>query len=521
MTKNNAQWFDTDRKGLAQLLERRGKASLLYELWQNAADADGTTKIDITLEPVTGAPKIWLTVTDDSPQGFLDLSHAYTLFAPSAKKGDVKKRGRFNFGEKLVLAVCDEAEIWTTTGGVRFDDKGRHKIKRRTQVGSVFAGLMRMTRDEYAEVLEGLKRLIPPSGVTTTIITNAGDPQILQPRTPVKTFSAYLQTVKMDDAGNLQRSYASTEVRVHEPRAGEVASIYEMGIPVVELEGDRYHLDVQQKVPVNLDRENVPPGFLADLRAAALNAIHEALSKEDMASAWVTAAITSDDVKPETLSAVLDARYGAKRVVYDPSDVEANKRAVAAGYAVIPGGALPKEAWQMVRDHGLAQPAGQVTPGHHENFSPDGRPIIVIAAENWTDAMRLAVRGFEQLAEALLEKPIRIVMACDPGLKGVASFGNNTLILNKLRLKDAFFEHCEGGLTEELIGVAIHEFAHDKVADHLSDEFHEECCRLGAKLARLLQLGMFSMKIAQQHWDDKWARERAAEAVMAAAGGAS
>jgi hypothetical protein len=249
--------------------------------------------------------------------------------------------------------------------------------------------------------------------------------------------------------------------------------------------------------------------------------MHEALSKEDMASAWVTAAITSDDVKPETLSAVLDSRYGAKRVVYDPSDIEANKRAVAAGYAVIPGGALPKEAWQMVRDHGLAQPAGQVTPGHRENFSPDGRPITTIAAENWTDAMRLAVRGFEQLAEALLEKPIRIIMACDPGLKGAASFGSNTLILNKLRLKDAFFERCEGGLTEELIGLAIHEFAHDKVADHLSDEFHEECCRLGAKLARFLQLGMFSMKIAQQHWDDKWARERAAEAVMAAAGGAS
>jgi hypothetical protein len=38
-----------------------------------------------------------------------DLSHAFTLFAESVKKGDAEKRGRFNLGEKLVLALCDEA----------------------------------------------------------------------------------------------------------------------------------------------------------------------------------------------------------------------------------------------------------------------------------------------------------------------------------------------------------------------------------------------------------------------------
>lgn len=520
MTKTNAQWFDTDRKGLAQLLERRGKASLLYELWQNAADADDTTKITIELDPVPNAPKVVLTVTDNSPAGFLDLSHAYTLFAPSAKKGDTKKRGRFNFGEKLVLAICDSAEIITTTGAVRFDDEGRHKLKKKTEAGSIFKGTMRMTREEYAEVLVGLARIIPPPGITTHVFAAGSNSGRIVPRTPVKTFSAYLQTVKMDDAGNLQRSYATTEVRAYEPLAGEVASIYEMGIPVVELEGDRYHLDVQQKVPLNMDRENVPPAFLASLRAEALNAIHEALSKEEMASAWVTAAITSDDMKPATLSAVLDARYGAKRVVYDPSDIESNKRAVAAGYAVIPGGALPKEAWQMVRQHGLAIPAGQVTPGHHENFSPDGRPMIVIAPENWTERMRLAVLGFEQLAEALLEKPIRIVMACDPGLKGAASYGNGTLILNKLRLGDRFFEACNDGLSDELVALALHEFAHDQVDDHLSDEFHAECCRLGAKMGRLAMFG-FRYKIAHKHWEEMWAREAAAKAAEAAAGGAS
>ena len=36
------------------------------------------------------------------------------------------KRGQFNLGEKLVLAVCDQASISTTKGTVVFDpDQGR------------------------------------------------------------------------------------------------------------------------------------------------------------------------------------------------------------------------------------------------------------------------------------------------------------------------------------------------------------------------------------------------------------
>jgi hypothetical protein len=31
----------------------------------------------------------------------------------------------------------------------------------------------------------------------------------------------------------------------------------------------------------------------------------------------------------------------------------------------------------------------------------------------------------------------------------------------------------------------IHEFAHHRAADHYSEEFHEACCELGAKLKQL------------------------------------
>jgi len=46
-----------------------------------------------------------ITVADDAPDGFCDMRDAYTLFKETYKRKDPIKRGRFNFGEKQVLAM--------------------------------------------------------------------------------------------------------------------------------------------------------------------------------------------------------------------------------------------------------------------------------------------------------------------------------------------------------------------------------------------------------------------------------
>src|SRR5436309_2521854 len=104
------QWFNVDKDGLRKLIEQQNKGRLVGELIQNALDED-VTNIDVKLSVYPGRPLAELIVTDDSPEGFRTLSHAFTLFAESHKKADPGKRGRFNLGEKLVLAVCDEAAI--------------------------------------------------------------------------------------------------------------------------------------------------------------------------------------------------------------------------------------------------------------------------------------------------------------------------------------------------------------------------------------------------------------------------
>jgi hypothetical protein len=167
MQKNH--WFDVDKAGLGRQAEEQGKGRLVGELIQNALDEAGVTRIDVSLALVPGQPFADLTVEDDSAEGFADLTHAYTLFAPSAKRADPLKRGQFNLGEKLVLAVCDQASISTTKGTVVFDpEQGRIEKPDRRERGSIFQGRIRMSEQEYTQVCDYLRSLLLPDGIVVT-----------------------------------------------------------------------------------------------------------------------------------------------------------------------------------------------------------------------------------------------------------------------------------------------------------------------------------------------------------------
>src|SRR5262245_56826491 len=80
-------WFEVDKQGLAKILERKGKEFALLELIQNAWDEPGVSQVSASLA-YRGRNRALLVVEDDAPEGFKDLSHAYTLFAESGKKAN-------------------------------------------------------------------------------------------------------------------------------------------------------------------------------------------------------------------------------------------------------------------------------------------------------------------------------------------------------------------------------------------------------------------------------------------------
>jgi hypothetical protein len=346
-------WFDVDKAGLANILERRGKAFALFELVANAWDSGGD-RVAIMLEPLAGVPYATLTV-EDNGEGFADLSHAHTMFTRSARADKADKRGRFNLGEKLVLACCRKAIIMSAGGSLEFREDGnvrRHAGGRAT--GTHFAAEIRMTRDEYAEVCRAMRRLIPP------VATMFNGQEIDRPDS-IARFRTKLPTEIMDADGLLRRSVATAEVEVYEADGDCPGEILEMGIPVVETESG-FRVNVLQKIPLNMDRDNVTPAFLRAVNVALLNQVHDRLTADQAASPWVQEASGDARAQPETVKAVIVKRFGERAVVATPGDPVANAQAEAAGFTVVPGGALSADVWANVRKANILLPSGQVFP---------------------------------------------------------------------------------------------------------------------------------------------------------------
>lgn len=477
-------WFDVDKQGLAKILERKGKEFALYELIQNGWDEPGVTKVSVALEHF-GRNKARLIVEDDAPEGFKDLSHAFTLFADSAKKANPEQRGRFNLGEKLVLALSDEVTICTTQGSIRFDAQGRHRLRLRQPVGSRIECLLRLTPDECRAIAAQARKLIAPARITTVF---NGEP--LAPRLPLESFSVTLPTEVASADGLRRRAQRETVIRLFALLPGETATLYEMGIPVVET-GDRWHYDIGQKVPLTLDRENVPPGYLRQVRVAVFNRMHNQLGAEDVNSEWAETAIASPDCTADAVTSYVNQRFGEKRVSFDPSDPEANKLAVSKGYTVVHGGMMSAGAWQNAKNASAIRPAGQVTPGP-KVWTGEGNPDAAsfrdwIPESKWTNGMREIATFAQRMAEKVLGRAITVKFCSTPHHLGGASYGpGGELVFNKFWLHDPWFEK---GITESVVELLVHEFGHDTAIDHLSSEYHEALCRVGAKLYALARHG--------------------------------
>lgn len=479
------RWFDVDKAGLGRLLSKNGKAFAIYELLQNALDTDAK-HVEIELK-YHGRLQAELYISDDSTGGFHDLSHAYTLFAPSTKLADPEKRGRFNLGEKLFLSICESAEIASTKGTVYFHAGGERLLDEETKTkrGSVIRATLKADEHDIAEMLSATLRVLIPQG--KTVLVNG---EKLEPKLRVRSFHATLPTVAGNVYGEMLRTSRSTRVDVYNTSAP--GWIYELGIPVVET-GDRYDVDVQQKVPLSMSRDNVPPGFLSKLRAHVLNATVDILSADDASEKWVDNALERPEVEPRAVERVLTSRFGEKRAVYDPSDPEANALATSKGYTVIPGRTFSKAAWSSIRSAGAAKPAGQVTPSP-KPFSEDGQPLKTF--EPNTAAQAFFVTFTKKLAHELLGVDLTVTLTKDPGWNFTAAYtrgdGNARLTVNAGRVGGArFFEAFHPDSTdaskpknlEAALSLLVHEFAHHFEGNHLSEGYYRACTNLGAKLA--------------------------------------
>ena len=470
MQKNN--WFEVDKKGLQQVQSEKDKFFIIKELVSNSFDED-ITKCFVNVDKRHyHSPKSYdesyIGCLDNSKDGFRNLKDSYTMFAPSYKKGIVEKRGRFNVGEKFALAMFKYADIKSTTGSVKFlNDGTRKKSSVKTEVGTEFYGELKLTNSEVLQLIEKTKSIIPPSGVQFFV----NNIEVVRPDV-YKSFTENLPTVVSDDEGNLVRSSRNTNIELLKT---DKHFIYEMGIPVVETDIG-FSINVDQKIPLNKDRDNVSPSYLKKLKTYVLNHTSSDLTDEQAKSAWVTEALENADV--DAVKDVVESRYGEDAVVFDMSDHEANKKAFADDVNVITGGSFNSRVWDNIKrtreEHkDFARPSGSVGKYASPNLTGGAKEI-----DTYTDGMKEVIAYAKELHLYLFNSSCSV--SIHNGNGALATYGRGDLQFSYKMLGKKWFDLTNN--KQNILELIIHEFGHWYSLDHLSEKYYDGLCEIGAKL---------------------------------------
>jgi hypothetical protein len=465
-----SNWFDVDKSGLAKVQAEKEKFFVVQELVSNAFD-ENIKLCEINFNRIDGTRTYQLSVHDDSPDGFQDLSHAYTLFAESYKKGNVKQRGRFNLGEKLALAMFKSASITSTKGTITFNDQGRSKSKKCSEAGTTFTGEIVLTQEEYNTILDKVKSIIVPNGVTLKV----NGIEVDKPN--IKTsFEITLPTIISDEDGNLKKSSRNTIVEIY-PKSEDKGKIFELGIPVVEIDID-YDVNVLQKVPLNKDRDNVTPAFRKQLATEVLNNCFSDLSDEQKRHGWVTDAL--EEANEEAVHNVIKSKHGEDAVVFDPNDPEANKKAQADGRQVIYGGSYNSKVWDKIRSTSESTGSFKSSGSYSAFASPEFQGgAKELPLEKYTDGMKEVVEYTKKVHKELIGIDVEVSLHDGEGAN--ASYNGKIPRVSFFWkvLGRAWFNLKVNRV--DIDRLLIHEFGHYYCSDHLDTNYYKALCKLGAK----------------------------------------
>lgn len=460
--------FVVDTKGLRTLQEGKPKVFILRELIANAFDEDikeCIVNLDMGFREIKGV------VIDDSPEGFKDLRDAYTIFRDTYKRADPTKRGRFNIGEKQALCRCKNARIDTMKGSVIFDfDKGeRYSGRNRTKKGTKVEFVFRASQKDFEEILSELKTYLSPKDIKFLL-----NGELIPYRKPFKIISATLTTEINNEEGILSKTKRKTDIHIH--KVEDKPHLYEMGIPVEEIEC-KYSIDVQQKIPLGIDRETVSEAYLKDVYAEVLNATINDIEEEEISSSWVKISQEDDRTKPKILKKVLDKRYGKKHVVASPNDPISVDEAKSRGYTIIHGRQESKETWQRIKESKTEEP--EIMPSSTEKFGSKGFAVSTPITPN--PKMSEVAVLINKIAQRFQNtKWITVEFVKSPNWSALAQYSSDgkkfTFNVTKLGMK--FFDEP---ISAKMLNLIIHELAHEQ-GHHTDKSYHEEITRLAGEL---------------------------------------
>ena len=268
--------FEVDTEGLREVIGGTEPWRHAIELVANVFDeyrgySEGRVKptfCSVTLTKEGRNPAV-LTVTDNGA-GFDEVSDVWTFFRTTAKRSTADVSGRFNAGEKQLLAVATEAEILTGRHTVTFKDGKRKHVAHKTakHAGTKVTVLLRWNFADYETALLQLKSVLPPQGLE--YVVNGERIALPKLRATTRVSLPTVLLANVDGTNALRNSWRKTTVDVFEADVTE-PTLYELGVPVCKLEHEfPFSLNVNQKIPVPISRDVVSKTYIERLIGSVL-----------------------------------------------------------------------------------------------------------------------------------------------------------------------------------------------------------------------------------------------------------
>jgi hypothetical protein len=288
MHTHSQGWLSISTEGFAAMNAARPPEHLVKELVQNALDsfADGQPG-QITLRYGLLGDHFYVSCSDNG-SGIQELADLRVVYL-THKTDSHLKRGRFGRGFKEALCIAEQARVASGRQQLEFLRENGERISRQASLPDAVSGTqveMQMPwPTEIAEQLDDyFSRFLVPAGVEL----NINGRQIL-PRPIAYEISASLSTEVYDPGSqSWKKPSRRTAIQLVPTAEHEQPTIYEMGIPVAALDWSvPFHCNVQQRVPMNPNRDAVASGYPVKLHVACLPTLLEEMDSATVKDDWV------------------------------------------------------------------------------------------------------------------------------------------------------------------------------------------------------------------------------------------
>lgn len=282
-------WLSISTEGFASMNAARPPEHLVKELLQNSLDSI----------PIGYPGRIYLSYgvreghffveCKDNGTGISDLSDLRVVYLTS-KTDSHLKRGRFGRGFKEALCIAEEAVVISRCQKIQFLYENEQRITKIDDLETYcFKGTlvsMKMPWSiETSEVLDKYFRtFLVPEGTQVFI-----NDKVIESRSSKYNVESKLPTeIYHFEGQNWKKPVRKTVIKLIPIIDDEAAKIYEMGIPVADVEwGLPFHCDVQQRIPMNPNRDAVASGYAKKLHISCLPVVLPHMDEDMVKQDWV------------------------------------------------------------------------------------------------------------------------------------------------------------------------------------------------------------------------------------------